>query len=84
VDNRRLNAVTVSRVVKRAAQALGKDADDFSGHSLRRGFVTEAAKAGAGLHVIAQQTGHKSMKVLEGYIQDETIFEGNAVHDLGL
>ncbi len=56
MDNRRLNAVTVSRVVKRAAQALGKDADDFSGHSLRRGFVTEAAKAGAGLHAIAQQT----------------------------
>jgi len=24
------------------------------------------------------------MKVLEGHIADETIFEGNAVHDLGL
>jgi hypothetical protein len=41
-------------------------------------------KDGAGLHAIAQQTGRRSMKVLEGYIQDETIFEGNAVHDLGL
>jgi integrase len=84
VDNRRLHPVTVSRIVKRAAETLGKDPSEFSGHSLRRGFVTEAAKAGAGLHAIAQQTGHKSMKVLESYIADETIFEGNAVHDLGL
>ena len=84
VGDTRLNAVTVSRVVKRAAEALGKDAADFSGHSLRRGFVTEAFKNDASLHAIAQQTGHRSMKVLEGYIQDQTIFDGNAVHDIGL
>ena len=41
-------------------------------------------KDGAGRRAIAQQTGHRSTKVLDVYIQNETIFEGNAVHDLGL
>lgn len=84
VNGERLNPVTVSRIVKRAAEALGKNPAEFSGHSLRRGFVSEAAHAGAGLHEIAQQTGHKSMSVLETYIEDETVFEGNAVHRLDL
>ena len=48
VDNRRLNSVTVSRIVKRMAQRLGKDSTDYSGHSLRRGFATEAASNGDG------------------------------------
>lgn len=57
---------------------------DFSGHSLRSGFVTEAARAGASERAIANQTGHTSMMTLRGYIRRAPTFEDSAVHDLGL
>ncbi len=47
----------------------------FSGHSLRRGFCTEAARAGAAERDIARTTGHSSMAVLRGYIEAGTLFE---------
>lgn len=39
-------------------------ADAGTGHSLRFGLATSAARAGVPDRVIAQQTGHRSMKVL--------------------
>ena len=36
-----------SRIVKRYAAAVGLDPAEFSGHSLRSGFLTSAAEAGA-------------------------------------
>ena len=50
----------------------------FSGHSLRSGFATTAAKMGEPLHQITRQTGHKSERVAMGYIQAGTLFEDNA------
>ena len=70
--------------MKRAAALVGKAPGAFSGHSLRRGFVTEAARNGASERAIAKQTGHHSIVVLRGYIEDATVFEDNAVASLGL
>jgi integrase len=84
VDNRRSNAVTVSRIVKRAAQRLGKDSTDYSGHSLRRGFAIEAASNGAPIHAIMKQGGWKSIQVVQGYMDQANITEGNGVEFLGL
>jgi integrase len=42
----RLSAGTVARVVKGAAASIGLDPLRFSGHSLRAGLATSAAKAG--------------------------------------
>ena len=39
------------------------------------GFVTEAARNGASERAIAKQTGHRSVAVLRGYIEDATVFE---------
>ena len=75
---------TVANVVKRAAALVGKAPGAFSGHSLRRGFVTEATRNGASERAIAKQTGHRSITVLRGYIEDATVFEDNAVSSLGL
>ena len=75
---------TVANVVKRAAALMGKAPGEFSGHSLRRGFVTEAARNGASERAIAKQTGHRSIVVLRGYIEDATVFDDNAVASLGL
>ena len=82
--NRALTGRTVANVVKRAAELVGKEPGSFSGHSLRRGFVTEAARNGASERAIAKQTGHRSVAVLRSYIEDVTVFEDNAVASLGL
>ena len=39
---------------------------------------------GASERAIAKQTGHRSITVLRGYIEDATVFEDNAVSSLGL
>jgi len=75
----RADGLTVATVVKRAALAAGLDAERFSGHSLRLGFVTTAASRNCSERSIANQTGHRSMLVLRGYIRRANVFEKNAV-----
>jgi len=70
--------------VKACAVALGKNPESFSGHSLRRGFVTEASHAGAQIQEIMEQTGHKSFQTVRGYIESSKTSKGNAVTALGL
>ncbi len=66
----RLTPQSVALIVKAAAIRAGLEPRQFAGHSLRSGFITEAAGAGVEDRDIASQTGHKSMSVLHGYIQD--------------
>ena len=84
VGSRRLSAQTVALVVKQYASAIGRDADGFSGHSLRAGLATAAARVGVQERVIATQTRHKSMTVLRRYIRDCDLFRTNAAASLGL
>lgn len=67
----RLAPQAVALILKDAATAAGLDPRQFAGHSLRSGFITAAASAGAQEWKIQQQTGHKSERVLRGYIQDD-------------
>jgi len=69
-QRRRLDDKTVALTIKRAAKAAGFDAWQFSGHSLRAGFVTQAATDGVPEWAIAEVTGHKSRAVLQRYIRD--------------
>ena len=80
----RLNGRAVAHVVQRAAKRAGLDPTMFSGHSLRRGFCTEAARAGAAERDIARTTGHSSMQVLRGYVEAGTLFEDCAASVLDL
>jgi integrase len=78
----RLSDRTVARVVKRAAKAAGLDPARFSGHSLRAGLVTSAAKAGKSERIIMAQTGHRSAAMLRRYIRDASLFADNAAQGL--
>jgi integrase len=69
VRDRRLNDKAVAGIVKSAAQRAGLEPVQFAGHSLRSGFITTAAEGGAHEWQIQEQTGHKSERVLRGYIQ---------------
>jgi integrase len=80
----RLSDKAVALIVKRYAQASGRDARTFSGHSLRVGLVTAAAMAGASERAIMNQTGHRSTVMVRRYIRDASLFRDNAAARAGL
>ncbi|MEJ5129024.1 site-specific integrase [Comamonas sp. MYb21] len=67
-----LSSQSVALIVKRlAVQAWGeKAATEFSGHSLRAGFCTDAAQRGMSIFAIRQVTRHRSVESLGRYIRD--------------
>jgi integrase len=73
-----LSAQSVAAIVKQYARKAGLNAENYSGHSLRAGLITSAAKAGVSSWKIRQQTGHKSDAMLQRYIRGSQIFESNA------
>lgn len=78
VNDRRLSGRDVARTVKRAAERAGLDPVAFSGHSLRSGFATTAARSGASDRSIMLQTGHKSRAMVDRYVQAARVWEDNA------
>ncbi|RQX05043.1 tyrosine-type recombinase/integrase, partial [Micromonospora inaquosa] len=68
----RLTGQAVALIVARTAAAAGLDPHAaWSGHSLRRGFATEAYRTGADLLRIARAGGWKDgSTTLHGYIKD--------------
>jgi len=80
----RLSDKGVARIVKYAAKLAGLDPNQYSGHSLRAGFATTAARAGASERSIMEQTGHKSLVVMRRYIRDGNLFRENAATYVGL
>lgn len=77
-QEQRLSGDAVPHIVRERMKEAGLDPTAFSGHSLRAGFATSAAKAGVAAYKIRQQTGHKSDAMLERYIRDGELFDGNA------
>lgn len=80
----RLTGHAVASIVKKYARTAGLAVDLFSGHSLRAGFVTSAARAGEPERRIMRQTGHKSIEMVLRYVRHANAFTDNAVRALGL
>ena len=74
----RLTDRSVADIVKAHAQRAGLDPKLFAGHSLRSGFPTSAAARGASIFKMADQSRHKSMDTLRGYVRDAEIFKRHA------
>ena len=68
----------VARVVQARVMAAGYDPARFAGHSLRAGFITSGARAGASIFKLKEVSRHKSTDVLASYVRDAQIFEGHA------
>ena len=79
-----LTAGAVAKLVKRAASRAGLDAALYSGHSLRAGFATTAARAGKHERAIMAHTRHKSERVLREYIREGALFDENPTDEIGL
>jgi len=76
----RMTPQSIAQVVDRRARAAGLSGR-YSGHSLRRGFATEAHRAGAKKLRIARHGGwDDDSAVLEGYIEDADRWEDNALN----
>jgi integrase len=74
----------IALVIKRTAGRVGLDVADLSGHSLRSGMCTSAARNGASERSIMKQSGHRSTVMVRRYIHDAELFADNASAKLGL
>jgi hypothetical protein len=54
------------------------DPAQFSGHSLRAGFLTSAAESGASVFKMMEVSRHKSMDTLRGYVRRADLFREHA------
>ena len=64
----------VAVIVKRSCRRAGLDPVEFSGHSLRSGYVTSAVETNAPIMKIAEQTRHKSLDMLRVYSRRVDLF----------
>ena len=73
-----LSAQSVALIVKRHAEIAGLDPRDFAGHSLRAGFLTSAAEAGADVLRMMEVSRHKRVETVQGYVRRANGFKGHA------
>ena len=66
-----------SRSDPKALSGSNRDADHFTGHSVRSGLATSAAAARASERSIMNQTGHRSTTMVRRYIRDGSLFPEN-------
>ena len=65
--DRRRTPEFVGVFVKQAVASSATTPADYTSHSLRAGFVTEMRSRGVPDHLIARQTRHKDLAMLERY-----------------
>lgn len=81
--NEPLTGKWVAKTVKNAILRIGMDPKIYSGHSLRRGFATEAARRGKRLEQIQRHMGHSAISTTARYVEEGTRFdESNPTHGL--
>ena len=78
----RLTDQTVALLIKNYLNIAGIDSRNYSGHSLRSGFATSAAEAGAEERSIMEMTGHKSTEMVRRYIKEANLFKNNALNKI--
>jgi integrase len=69
---------SVANIIKERAEQAGLDANRFSGHSLRAGFLTSAAANGADLWKMAEVSRHRKIETLRTYVREAQAFQGHA------
>ena len=84
LSEHRLTDQTVALLIKKYLNIAGIDSKNYSGHSLRSGFATSAAEAGAEERTIMAMTGHKSTEMVRRYIKEANLFKNNALNKIKL
>ena len=73
---------SVALILKKYALLAGLDPNKYGGHSLRSGFATSAAEAGAEERNIMAMTGHKTTQMVRRYINESNLFKNNALNKI--
>ena len=84
LSDNRLSDQTVALLIKDYLKKAGIESKNYSGHSLRSGFATSAAEAGAEERSIMAMTGHKSTEMVRRYIKEANLFKNNALNKIKL
>ena len=79
VSPTRLKSRNVALIVKSAAGRIGIPPAQFAGHSLRSGFITEAARRDVPEYAIMAVSGHRSSAIMRGYIHDAGNAQARAI-----
>jgi integrase len=69
--------LVVARLLKKAALQAGLDPAGFSGHSLRRGLLTDAGDRQEHLRDVMRQSRHVKVETALGYMADSEIWQNN-------
>jgi site-specific recombinase XerD len=69
---------SIANTVKQRAEQAGLDPEQFSGHSLRAGFLTSAAAAGASLFKMMEVSRHRKVDTVRGYVRMAEHFKDHA------
>lgn len=78
----RITPHSIATIIKKRAEAAGLDSTQFSGHSLRRGYVTHAYDKGLDLFTIMQHTGHESTETVKRYVEKIDVEKKSATKGL--
>ena len=73
-----MDGQTIYRMVKRLAEKAGLSAADYGAHSLRSGFITQAAREGIALPEAMAVSGHRSLAVAWSYYRAGNVIENRA------
>jgi len=73
---------SVALIIKKYANLAGLDGSRYAGHSLRSGFATSTAEAGAEERNIMTMTGHKTTQMVRRYIKEANLFKNNALNKI--
>ena len=84
LSEHRLTNQTVALLIKKYLELVGIDSKNYSGHSLRSGFATSAAEAGAEERSIMAMTGHKTTQMVRRYIKEANLFKNNALKKIDI
>ena len=74
-----ISSNSINKIIKSVAVACElPQAENYSGHSLRRGFATTASQKGASFSSIMRQGRWRHERTVHGYIEEGSRFDANA------
>jgi len=77
VTGEKLSDKAVVRLIKQAARDAGFAAENFAGHSLRRGLLTAGGEDQVPLADLMRQSRHRSAQTVLGYIEPADLWRNN-------
>ena len=78
ISRDQLTPLSVALIVKKYISMTGNNPNEYAAHSMRSGFLTEAAENGATLFKMLEVSRHKSADTLLGYIRNSDLFKNHA------